>query len=82
MSFDPVNKIWRFDPIEEVYEPRRKKVRIPSWKAPEHVRLTSDMKSEVPKDNYGQPIPGREKMLVLDPRPTILLPPRRTKRPF
>lgn len=42
------------------------------WRAPEHGHLTKDMKRDYPRDDLGYRLPGRERVLVMDPRPTIL----------
>ncbi len=77
-------KIWSFFPDEtpdvrsyyKPYVPKRERLND-SWLAPEHARLATDMKRDWPRDDWGRPIrDGRGKLLVLDPRPTIMVSPR------
>jgi hypothetical protein len=78
-------KTWSYEPNElsdGEYIPRQRKKRQPSWKAPEHVRITSDMVRAHPLDKWGKPRLHLEKELVVDPRPQIMLPERKVKRPF
>lgn len=49
-----------------------------NWKAPEHEKMTVDMERDYPRDDLGVPIAGAEKILVVDKRPTIMVPPRPT----
>lgn len=71
---------WSFFPdreeerVRKPYEKRRK----PSWRAPEHSRLTSDMWKGKYRNEKGEEI-GEEKYLWVDRRPTILQPERPTR---
>jgi hypothetical protein len=84
---DYVPHVWIFEPeppqpetkpLREFYEPVKRK-REPSWLAPEHVRLAQDMRRDYPRDELGRRVPGKGRELVLDPRPTIMLPPKPTR---
>ncbi len=72
---------WTFEPdeipetpsVREAYLPRRRNPNPKNnWKAPEHSKMTSDMKRDYPRDELGRIIAGRDKELVMDPRPTIM----------
>jgi hypothetical protein len=46
-----------------------------NWRAPEHMKLTKDMKRDFPRDDFGLPLRGsKREMLVMDPRPQIMKP--------
>jgi len=72
--------LWSFSP-EQPYQDSReayipvKKTREPSWRAPEHLKLTSDMRKDYIRDERGNQI-SKDKRLVLDARPRILIPER------
>ncbi len=55
-------------------EPAPKKPSRNRWRAPEHGRLTADMKRDYPRDDFGRKIEGTERQLVVDTRPEILIP--------
>lgn len=57
---------------------RRPKVFVDAWKAPEHGKMTKDMARAIPRDDLGRKIKGAEPLLVIDNRPSILVPPRTT----
>lgn len=78
-SFDPNPPEPEIKPLREVYEPVKRKKGEPSWLAPEHVRLAQDMRRDYPRDELGRRIEGKPRELVLDPRPTIMKPPRPTR---
>lgn len=77
--------IWKFSPDEprtyerKAYVPVIKK-QEENWVAPEHQKIASSMKKDFPRDDRGLPIEGEKKRLVIDPRPTIMVPPRRIRR--
>lgn len=49
------------------------------WRAPEHVRMTVDVKRDFPRDDWGYPIRGsRRDQIAIDPRPAIMIPTRST----
>lgn len=82
-SFDPT------DPYEAYQERRKRKVYVkrdkPShnWRAPEHMKMTSDMERDFPRDDFGRPLEGSKRdRLVLDPRPKIMVPDRPTYKAF
>jgi hypothetical protein len=58
----------------EAYVPV-KKTREPSWRCPEHLKLTSDMRKDFVRNERGEAI-SKDRRLVLDPRPAILVPQR------
>lgn len=73
------------DRYEQYHARRKKKTYVRrerenlSWRAPEHSKLTSDMERDFPRDDLGIPLRGaRREQLVMDPRPTIMKPPRPT----
>lgn len=81
--------VWTFEPettpdrpayrtMPEGYEPRPKRYKD-VWTAPEHRRLSQDMKKDYPRNDKGERVEGKKKELVIDPRPTILVPPRPTR---
>jgi hypothetical protein len=43
------------------------------WFAPEHGRVAMGMRRDYPRDDWGFPIRGSEKELVVDPRPQIMV---------
>lgn len=49
-----------------------RKPREEHFKAPEHHRISSDMRRDYPRDDWGRKIPGSSRELVVDNRPTIL----------
>ena len=51
------------------------------WDAPEHRAFSLGMEWDVPRDDWGRPIMGRKPELKIDPRPAILVPPRKTYTP-
>lgn len=68
-SFFPGKSELPVDP----YRPRRRPINPKdSWRAPEHSKLTVDMRREYPRDELGRIIPGRPKELVADLRPEII----------
>lgn len=73
---------WSFVPDQEVgpapkpYKPL--KAKKPSWYAPEHAKVASSMKRDFPRNDKGEAI-GTTRELVVDKRPTIMIPPRPTK---
>jgi hypothetical protein len=80
--------IWTFHPDlprepivsnREAYEPRPKKKKPTSWMAPEHVKYGKDMKRDFPRNYKGERIEGKDREVVLDARPTIMVPPRPTR---
>lgn len=78
--------VWSFEPeeptiksVREEYVPRKEKPKLGSWVAPEHARSASGMIRDYPRDEKGQKIEGTERELKIDKRPTIMVPPRRTK---
>lgn len=80
--------VWSFEPdlpVEEVksnrlaYEPRPKKKKPTSWVAPEHMAFGKDMRRDFPRNDKGERIEGKEREVVIDPRPTIMVPPRPTR---
>ena len=49
------------------------------WVAPEHERVARHMQRDFPRDYKNRPIrDDRGRMLKVDPRPTILIPERKT----
>jgi hypothetical protein len=72
MSYHPLDKF-----------SRKKKHPNPNdvWTAPEHGKGAMSMERDWPRDHEGNRIPGKKKELVLDKRPTIMLPPKEAK-PF
>jgi hypothetical protein len=77
--------VWTFEPDDlppepvKEFEPKPKKPKATSWTAPEHIRMAQDMKRDFPRNEMGERIEGKDRELKLDPRPTIMLPPRRTR---
>ncbi len=77
-----MTKRWTFEPEEaSVYEYKaykpRKRDKKPNWVAPEHSGMVKDMKRDFPRDDLGRPLPNSKKdQLVLDNRPTIMVPER------
>lgn len=76
---------WSFGPespeirsVREAYVPVKKPKHC-HWSAPEHIRLAQDMKRDYPRNDMGEKIDGRPRELVIDPRPTCMIPPRRTR---
>jgi hypothetical protein len=63
--------------------PRRwnPKKRIENWNAPEHSRDRAAMNKDYPRDDWGNRIPGKGRELVVDKRPSIMLPERVTYTP-
>lgn len=51
------------------------------WTAPEHSRVAQAMEKDYPRDDWGRRIPGKPRELRVDPRPTIMVPPRFTYKP-
>lgn len=50
-----------------------------AWIAPEHSRDARGMERDFPRDDYGRKIlDSRGRQLLIDKRPTILVPPRKT----
>lgn len=49
-----------------------------AWIAPEHQKMAMDMQRDFPRDDWGYPLRGQGKVLVVDKRPNILIPPRPT----
>lgn len=49
-----------------------------SWIAPEHSRFARSMRKDYPRDERGDPLREHGRRLVLDPRPAILVPARKT----
>ena len=43
-----------------------------SWRAPEHIKLTKDMKRKYLRDDLGYVLPSKKKELAIDVRPTQL----------
>lgn len=76
-----MSKRWSFFPDfkTEVYNPYRPKdkPKPSSWRAPEHSRMTSDMRRDYRRNDHGEPV-SKERFLVIDPRPVIMIPPRPT----
>lgn len=76
---------WSFSPVapEVREEPRTplplKKGKEELWWAPEHERIAKDMRQDYPRDDWGNRIRGEKRRLVVDTRPSILVPPRPTK---
>lgn len=80
--------IWTFYPETQ----RKKRAHDPivssrrrasnDWRAPEHVRMASDMERDFPRDDFGRVVRGASKELIVDKRPRILIPPRPTYSPF
>lgn len=78
--------VWKFEPESGpayVERPRRKWVsrkerKANTWVAPEHARDASAMKRDFDRNDKGEPI-SKVKHLVVDKRPTIMVPPRPTR---
>lgn len=76
--------LWRFEP-EETYRETKRKAYVPrkerreSWVAPEHARVAQSMRKDYPRNERGEVIPNTKKELVIDVRPSIMVPPRKTK---
>ena len=49
-----------------------------SWRAPEHMKMTKDMRRVYVYGSNGTKV-STKRILLLDPRPTILVPPRPTR---
>jgi hypothetical protein len=81
-----MSHVWTFEPdetpepvsVREAYVPI-KKGKKPHWVAPEHLKMSSDMGRDYPRNEKGERIEGRERELKLDPRPTIMKPERKTR---
>lgn len=74
---------WSFSPdeplapleIRQIYRPMfREKKKPSSWIAPEHARMSLGMKRDYPRNERGEITDKSAKRLVLDKRPTILVP--------
>jgi len=75
-----MSHVWRFEPDSHMEDSREdyvpvKKTREPAWRAPEHLKMTSDMRKDYVRDEKGRQI-STDKRLVLDARPRILIPER------
>jgi len=75
--------IWRFSPDSPMEDSREayvpvKKTRESSFRAPEHLKLTSDMRKDFVRNERGEAI-SKDRRLVLDPRPACLVPERRKR---
>lgn len=68
---------WSFDPT-----PKPKPIRIPSkrnnWVCPEHERFASSMKRDFPRDDLGRPLREYGRELVIDKKPNVMRPERKT----
>ncbi len=51
-----------------------------SWVAPEHAKIAMSMERDFPRDDLGRKIDGRQRELVVDPRPNIMKPEKPTIR--
>jgi hypothetical protein len=79
--------LWSFTPDlprevkREPYNPYRpkEKKKPNNWVAPEHAKGASAMNRDYPRDDFGQRIEGRERELKIDKRPSIMIPPRKTR---
>lgn len=78
-SFTPEDKYEQYHARRKkrIYKKRSKESF--NWKAPEHVKLTPDMQRDFPRDDFGVPLrDSKRDQLVLDPRPQLLKPERKT----
>lgn len=66
--------LFSYDPTVRKAKRREKD----NWTAPEHARLAQDMVRDYPRDDYGRRIPGKSRELILDKRPSVMVPPRQT----
>lgn len=79
-----MSKLWVFwpDSVQErkyrKYRPKKNGKKPNDWVAPEHQKMVRDMERDFPRDDLGRRVEGRERELVIDPRPTLLVPPRQT----
>jgi hypothetical protein len=82
--------VWTFEPDTPAepepirdnrleYEPRPKKKKPTTWVAPEHMRYGKDMRRDFPRNAKGERIEGKDREIAIDPRPTIMVPPRPTR---
>ncbi len=73
---------WSFspdpEPEQEVRKPYRPRSRKTSWTSPDHAKEARYMDRGYPRDDLGRKVSGSGKELILDTRPTILVPPRPT----
>lgn len=72
---------WRFDPNDTFHSDYRpyvtvKRLKVSSWIAPEHQKAASGMRRDFLRNDRGQPI-GTDKRLVLDARPSMIVPERK-----
>lgn len=81
-------KLWSFFPdkphewVYRPYVPGKVRKKPNAWVAPEHGKSAMGMERKFPVDDKGLPVPGRDKELIIDKRPTIMLPPRKLRYPF
>ena len=81
--------VWSFDPEvapnqerpSKVFVPRKEKKHL-AWVAPEHARIAASMRRDYPRNNKGEPLPGAKRELVVDKRPTVMVPARRARMGF
>ncbi len=78
-SFGPEDRYEEYHKRRKTRLFQKKDKETRSWKAPEHQKLTSDMVRDFPRDDLGVPLTGSKRdQLVMDPRPDILKPQRKT----
>lgn len=63
--------MFHFSPVDK---PKKHPNPFDVWTAPEHDRMTKDRRRDWQRDDWGHPMRDKPRVLVLDPRPTIMLP--------